>query len=255
MARRILRTVLESLVIPTLALAVWLLVISLGRVNAIVLPSPGEVLRSIGTLFTSGGVAGDIGWTLIRTLLGFAAGAVCGILLGAAMGSWRPVHNIMVFPVDALRSVPATALFPLFMLLLGLGLKSMVALIAYPCCWIVTINTMYGVRNSSHVRREMAEIFRLSKFQRFFAVTLPDAVPSIAAGLRLSVAIALHMTIVGEMFLGTTVGLGRRIFDSHMLMRIPDMYAAILVAGLLGYLVNVLFVALERRVSFWGGRT
>lgn len=242
------------LLVPALVLAVWLALYEFGNVPAIILPSPAEVGRALVAAFDSGGMLTDVGWTLLRTVLGFLVGTAFGVLLGLAMGSWRSMHDTMVFSVDAIRSIPATSLFPLFMLTLGLGLKSMVALIAFPTCWLVTINTMYGVHNSSLIRREMAEIFRVSSPKRFFFVTLPDAAPAIVASLRLSIAICLHMAIIGEIFMGTETGIGRRIYDAHTLLRVPEVYAAILTAGILGYTLNSLLVLMEKKLFFWGGK-
>lgn len=242
------------LFVPALVLAVWFAVYEFGSVPAIILPSPVEVGRTLVAAFGTGGMLTDVGWTLLRTVLGFLVGTAFGVLLGLAMGSWRSMHDTMVFSVDAIRSIPATSLFPLFMLALGLGLKAMVALIAFPTCWLVTINTMYGVHNSSLIRREMAEIFRIPRAKRFFFVTLPDAAPSIVASLRLSIAICLHMAIIGEIFMGTEAGIGRRIYDAHTLLRVPEVYAAILTAGVLGYGLNSLLVLMEKRFFFWGGK-
>lgn len=240
--------------VPILLLLIWMSVSLFTGVKAIILPSPWIVGKKFFDFIISASLWMDLGLTLYRTVLGFLLGVSTGILLGAAMGYWRHLHDAMILPVDAIRSLPATTLFPLFMLILGWGTKSLVALVAFPCCWLVTINTMYGVRNSSRIRREMAIMFRLSSTKRFFFVTLPDALPSIAASLRLSVAICLHMAIIGEMFMSTTSGLGYRIFDAHMLLRVPDMYATIIIVGLLGFLLNQLFVFIEKRIFFWGGK-
>lgn len=240
------------ILLPGILVILWLCISFFTSVKTIILPTPWAVWEKLTELVTTKNLWADVGFTLYRTALGFFFGVSAGVILGAAMGLWRHIHDTMIFPVDALRSLPATTLFPLFMLILGWGTKSLVALIAFPCCWLVTINTMYGVRNSSKIRREMATMFRLSKLKRFFFVTLPDALPSIAASLRLSVAISLHMAIIGEMFMGTTSGLGYRIFESHMLLRIPEMYAIIIVVGLLGYLLNHSFVLIEKRIFFWG---
>ena len=171
--------------------------------------------------------------------------------MGAAMGSWRSVHNLLTFPVDALRSIPVTILLPLFMLFLGWGLKSMVCLIAFPCCWVVTINTMYGVRNSSGVRKEMAHLFRLGPTKTFLFVTLPDALPSIAASVRISVATCLHMAIIGEMFMSSTSGLGYRIWDAYMLLRVPEMYAYVFIVAVVGYVLNRFAVLIEASLVWW----
>lgn len=240
--------------IPVVILTIWTLASLYSSVNSLILPSPLSVLKSLISLFYTGDIINDIGWSLLRTVLGFALGVSLGVMLGVAMGTWRYVHNSTIFFVDALRSVPATSLFPLFMLFLGLGLKSMVALIAFPCCWLVTINTMYGVRNSSQVRRDTGIAFKLGPLKRFFFITLPDAAPSIAASLRLSLAMCLHMAIIGEMFMGSQIGIGRRIYDAHLLLRVPEMYSLVLIAGILGYLINHILVRLEKKVVFWGGK-
>lgn len=251
---KIFHKILCGALIPVIVLIIWSLVSYYGLVNTLILPSPLAVLKGLVSLFHTGGICNDIAWSLLRTLLGFALGVSLGIVLGAAMGTWRHVHNSAIFFVDALRSVPATSLFPLFMLFLGLGLKSMVALIAFPCCWLVTINTMYGVRNSSQIRRETGIAFKLGSLKRFFFITLPDAAPSIVASMRLSLAMCLHMAIIGEMFMGSQIGIGRRIYDAHMLLRVPEMYSLIFIAGILGYLINHVFVLVEKKIVFWGGK-
>jgi NitT/TauT family transport system permease protein len=242
------------LVLPLLILALWQAASTWGGASPLVLPRPAEVARSLAALLLHGGVLRDAGWTLFRAGCGFLLGALAGVLLGVAAGSYRTVHRLIEFPVDFLRSLPTVTMVPLFMLLLGLGLRGIVAIVAFPCCWLVTINTLYGVQHSSPVRREVAAVFRLSRARRFFFVTIPDALPTIAASLRLSVAVCLHVAIIAEMFMGSQTGIGRRIYDSHMLLRVADMYALILITGTIGYSVNRLFVLGERRVVFWRGR-
>jgi ABC-type nitrate/sulfonate/bicarbonate transport system permease component len=242
------------LVLPLLILLLWQAASTRGGASPLVLPRPGEVFHSLSALLLQGGILRDAGWTLFRAGNGFLLGTLAGVLLGAAAGSFRAVHRLIEFPVDFFRSLPTVTLVPLFMLLLGLGLRGIVAIIAFPCCWLVTINTLYGVQHSSPLRREMAAVFRLSRSRRFLFVTIPDALPAITASLRLSVAVCLHVAIIAEMLMGSQNGLGRRIYDSHMLLRVADMYALILVTGTIGYAINRLFVYGERRVVFWRGR-
>jgi NitT/TauT family transport system permease protein len=232
-------------VVPCLALFVWAFLTSALRVSEIILPPPIAVVKELGRIIMDGQLPMDLGWTLLRAGLGFLVGVTSGVVIGAAMGSWRPVNNLLAFPVDALRSIPVPVLLPLFMLFLGWGLRSMMCLIAFPCCWLVTVNTMYGVRNSSAVRKEMASLFRLGPTKTFLFVTLPDALPSIAASVRISVATCLHMAIIGEMFMSSTSGLGYRIIDAHMLLRVPEVYAYIVVVGVLGYVLNKAVVSCE----------
>jgi len=246
--------ILIGLIIPIVILITWVIVSITGSVNEIIIPKPTEVLSVFGKFFKSGYLLEDLGWTLLRTLLGFFVGSSLGIIIGIAMGTSRFFESSLSLTVDALRSIPATTLFPLFMLFFGLGLNSMIALVAFPCCWLVTINTMYGVKNSSHIRKDIAVVFRLDVLQRFWRVTLPDAAPSIAASLRLSIAMCLHMAIIGEMFIGSEFGIGRKLYDAHLLLKVPEMFAIIIISGLIGYLLNQVFLLFEHKIVFWGGK-
>jgi NitT/TauT family transport system permease protein len=244
----------KFIIVPASVILIWLLITEFHLVHAILLPSPVEVFRQLFSLVLSGEILSDLGATLSRLLIGFTISVIIGVTVGLMMGSSKSFHEVMEFSVDSLRSIPATALFPLFMILLGVGNKSNIALTAFPCIWIMTINTMYGVRNSSQVRKQIARVFKASPAQQFFRVTVPDALPYIATGLRLSIAIALHMAVVAEMFTGTKEGLGRRIFDAQLLLRIPEMYALIILTGVIGYALNMGWLAIERRLVHWAGR-
>jgi ABC-type nitrate/sulfonate/bicarbonate transport system permease component len=244
----------KFLVLPVAIILCWFILAKFTLIPAILLPSPGEVFRRLLSLVFTGEILPDLIATLSRVLAGFFLAAVVGIGIGLVMGSSRLFRDATGFPVDFLRSIPATALFPLFLIVLGVGNRANIALTAFPCVWIMTINTMYGVRNSSQVRKQIAQVFRASRTQQFFRVTVPDASPYIVTGIRLSIAIAMHMAIVAEMFTGTLDGLGRRIFDAQMLLRIPEMYAVIILTGIMGYVLNMGWLAIEHRVVHWVGK-
>jgi NitT/TauT family transport system permease protein len=244
----------KFVLVPAAILLVWFLIAQFSLVPAILVPPPGEVFRRLFSLVFTGEIFGDLIATLGRVLIGFSLAAFGGITIGLIMGSSKTFSDAAGFPVDFFRSIPATALFPLFLIVLGVGNRANIALTAFPCTWIMTINTMYGVRNSSQVRKQIAKVFKASPTQQFWRVTVPDASPYIVTGLRLSIAIALHMAIVAEMFTGTLDGLGRRIFDAQMLLRIPEMYALIILTGILGYALNMGWLAIERRLVHWVGK-
>lgn len=246
--------ILIGLIIPATILVIWIVATLTKSVSEIILPNPIEVLKEFPLFIKSGYLLDDIGWTLLRTILGFLVGSFFGIIIGIAMGTSKLFESSLGLSVDTLRSIPATTLFPLIMLFFGLGLNSMIVLVAFPCCWLVTINTMYGVKNSSHIRKDIGKAFRLNIYKQFWAITLPDAAPTIAASLRLSIAICLHMAIIGEMFIGSERGIGRILYDAHLLLKVPEMYAVIIMSGIIGYLLNQLFLIFEYKVVFWGGK-
>jgi NitT/TauT family transport system permease protein len=246
----------RALLVPAILMCVWLAISELHLVTPIILPHVGTVFERLYLLlFTSNNsVWPDVAVTMAKVVLAFSLSAVGGVLLGVLMGASRGLHGTLFFPVDFLRSLPATAIFPIFMLVLGIGFNSHVAYIAFPCLWINTINAMYGVLNASAVRREMAVVSHASRLQVLLYVTLPDSLPHVASGLRLSVSAALIMAIAAEMLMGSKAGLGRRIFDAHFTLQIADMYAVIIVVGMIGYALNRIVLLGERRIVHWGGK-
>jgi NitT/TauT family transport system permease protein len=241
-------------IVPAALILAWAGLTYSNAVNPILLPPPHIVAVAFGRATLSANVWADVGKTLLRIATGLTLACAIGIPLGLMMGSSHRVRELMSFPVDFFRSIPGSALFPLFILVLGLGSRSAIALVVYPCTWLLTINAMYGVQNSSPARRRLAKAYRATRLQQFLKVTLPDALPYLASGLRLCLAIAMIVAVVAEMFTGSRDGLGRRIFDSHFLMRIPEMYALILLTGILGYALNRAYVAAETRIVHWSGR-
>jgi|ERR1043165_6953989 NitT/TauT family transport system permease protein len=245
---------LRPVLLPLAVVLCWFVVSKSGLIPAILLPDPASVFKRLFVLVFTGEIFPDLMATVATVFIGFTISVVLGIAIGLVMGTSRFFHDTTGFSVDFFRSIPATALFPLFLIVLGVGDRANIALTAFPCVWIMTINTMYGVRNSSKVRKQIAKVLKASPAQQFFRVTLPDAAPYVVTGMRLSIAIALHMAIVAEMFTGTLEGLGRRIFDAQMLLRIPDMFALIILTGILGYCLNKIWLVLEHRLVHWAGK-
>lgn len=236
-------------------LALWGGATYTGAVSGLFLPTPGEVASTLYVqLGVTGELWGDIYATLTRTLLGFLIGGVVGVALGIALGMSEKVYAALDFLVDFFRSVPATALFPLFLLFFGIGDEAKVAVAVWVSLLVVLVNTSYGVRHASKVRLMAARAFRPSRWKLFREVVLFEAAPHIASALRIALSLSLIVVVVTEMFIGTNVGLGHRIIDAQLVYRIPEMYAAILAAGVLGYLLNQVFLYGERRLIHWAGR-
>jgi NitT/TauT family transport system permease protein len=187
-------------------------------------------------------------------LTGFCISAFIGIILGLLMGYSTNIYDIFEFLVDFFRSIPGLALFPLFMLVLGIGDKARIGVVVFACSLVVLINTMYGVLNAKKIRIRAAKIMGADKITLFRKVIFWEALPSISSGLRISLSMALLITIVTEMFIGTKYGLGQRIFNSHLVYRIPDMYSSIILTGFLGYGLNKVYMYFERKIVHWTGK-
>jgi ABC-type nitrate/sulfonate/bicarbonate transport system permease component len=196
----------------------------------------------------------DVEASLRRLAAGYAIGASVGVAVGVPMGSSRRVRQSLEPLVELLRATPAIALVPALIVILGVGDRMRIAVIAFGVVFPVLVNSMDGVRAASPELRETASLLRVGRAERIVRVDLPAALPSIFAGLRVAVSIGLVMVVVSE-FVGGGDGLGHYILVEQSQFNIPEMYAGILFLGLLGFVLNGVFVLVERRALFWHHET
>ena len=239
---------------PLILLSVWFLVTITKMVDPFFLPSPATVGKQLGILLSKASTYEHIVKTFYRMMAGYSIAVGIGVPLGIVLGYWEKVYDSVEFIIDFFRSFPATAMFPLFMLAFGLGDGSKIALVVFGCALLILVNTTYGVHGGSRTRKMVAETMKASETYIMAKVVLPEALPQIAAGLRLALSLSLIIIVVLEMFIGTKRGLGFLIYNAHMTYQIADMYAFIVLAGLIGYFINQGFVKLEDKVIHWAGR-
>jgi ABC-type nitrate/sulfonate/bicarbonate transport system permease component len=232
-------------------LALWAVLSFPRLVDPIYLPSPVAVLKEFSTSILSGVLPRHAGATLYRLAIGFSIGSFIGIPVGLLMGYSKRIYRGLEALVELLRAIPVIALFPLFLILFGLGNVSKFAITAWSSSLIILLNTMYGVQHSSPTRRMVARSLKASEGQLFFKVVFPDALPSIFVGLRTGISIALIVVLMTEMFLGTSTGLGQLIYNAHLMYDIPQMYAGILLAGAIGYILNLALLAAQKSFVHW----
>jgi NitT/TauT family transport system permease protein len=118
---------------------------------------------------------------------------------------------------------------------------------------VVLVNTAYGARQVKTARILSAQVIGASRWDIFWKIIIPESAPGIFAGLRVALSMSFVLIIVTEMFIGTTVGLGHQILDSQMVYRIPDMYAGIVLTGIVGYVANRILLAIEKNALHWVG--
>lgn len=239
---------------PFVILVLWFLLTYLGFIEPIFLPSPVATFNKLFTLIFSGEIISDVKWTVIRWIAGLVIGILIGIPIGIFMGSSKRVYESLEVVIDFFRSIPIMTLFPLTLVLFGIGDKSKIALAAWASIIYVVINTMYGVRHVKESRLMMAKSLRATPFQIFTKVIFSDALPEIFVGIRMSISMSLVIVVASEMIMGTNIGLGKRIFDAALVYQITEMYAAIIIAGLLGYLSNKIFATFENKMIHWAAK-
>lgn len=229
-------------------LATW------SNIAPLVIASPYSTAEAWYTLLSNGTLALDCSLTLMRALAGCTIACVIGIPLGLAMGFSDKFYEALEIPVEFFRSIPATALFPAFMLLFGIGDISKIALAGYAAGLTLTLNSMYGVHVGKDLRRRAAQTLGISGFTLFRKIVFPEALPHISAGLRIALSLSLVVVIVSEMFVGSSTGLGKRIIDAQQVYKTDEMCAAILTTGALGFALNRIALAAERRLLHWRGK-
>jgi ABC-type nitrate/sulfonate/bicarbonate transport system permease component len=191
-----------------------------------------------------------VGNTLQGWALGLGIAAVLAIPLGIVIGSSRLLYRALRGLIEFLRPIPSVALIPLAILVYGTGLQSKVFLAAFASFWQLLVQTLYGVQDVDPVATDTARSFGYSRPQRLLRVTLPSAVPYIATGLRIASAVSLILTVTAELVIGAA-GLGRSINLARQGGDEQQMYALIIATGVLGLLLNTVFVRAERRLLHW----
>ena len=116
---------------------------------------------------------------------------------------------------------------------------------------IVLFHSAYGVMHSKKSRVLAAKLMGASKTQVFKWIVFWEVLPDIFVGLRSAVSVSLVIIVVLEMFIGTTVGIGKRIVDAQIVYNTPEMYSVIILAGILGYVLNYALLLIERKVVHW----
>ncbi|HWL01525.1 MAG TPA: ABC transporter permease [Microbacteriaceae bacterium] len=188
--------------------------------------------------------------TIWRMVLGFTLGVVWGVVIGTIMGLSRIARGIVNPIVEFLRSIPATATLPLFIMLLDGGDGMRVAFIAYGVSWFVVVNTASGVGSIHNTLLDLGRVFRVSRTRRLFMIILPAAMPKIFAGVRIASTAALLLAIVSEFMLATN-GIGYLLIQAQSRFRMLDMWSWMLALAILGLIINFLVDLVESSTLSW----
>lgn len=232
----------------------WQIASTAGWLNAAIIPPLDKIFVALWNGITQGALLGDINISLQRAGLAFAAAIVVGIPLGLFMGQIRPLEQALDPILQLFRQTSALALYPIFILLLGLGETSKVFVIFWAALFPILLSTISGVKEVDTKLLEMARTFGAGRLTLFYRVIVPASVPSIFIGLRLSATTALLLLIAAEM-IGANQGIGFRVMNAQYNFQIPMMFAAIFLLAFAGLLANAILVVLQRRLCRWNIRS
>jgi ABC-type nitrate/sulfonate/bicarbonate transport system permease component len=233
------------------ALAFWKVATSLA--DSLFFPPPEDVLRAVwedwfGEWSTTW--SANISPSLERLLSGFLLAAAIGIGAGVLIGRSRTLGDYVEPIIHFVRAIPPPALLPLFIVLLGIDDNMKIALIATGVLPPILLNTIDGLRSVDTLYFDTAEAFRIPRRQRFTHVILPATAPKIFAGLRISMSIAVILMVISELYAATD-GIGFRILRAQRQFKMVDLWAGLVVLGMLGAVLNGALTVVERRVLRW----
>lgn len=231
-------------------LGVWEVAPRLGLVDATFLPPFSTVVVSWWDLAVSGKLLDNTQASLVRSLSGFGLAVAAAVPLGLLIGWYKPVATLLSPLLEVFRNTAALALLPVFVLLLGIGETSKIAIVFYACTWPILLNTISAVRAVDPTLLRLARSMDLNGFRLFQKVILPAAVPTVFTGVRLAGALSILVLVAAEM-VGAKAGLGYLINASQFNFAIPQMYAGIITLSAIGVLFNQVLVGLERRFTSW----
>jgi NitT/TauT family transport system permease protein len=230
--------------------ALWEALPRLGLVSSAYLSPPSDILAAIADLAAKGELGRHLWASLQRSLAGLLIAVAGGVGLGLLMGWFARVERVLDPLLQLFRQTSAFALFPVFLLLLGIGESSKVAIICWASFWPVLLNTIAGVKQVDKLLVQSALSMGAGRGFIFRKVVLPAAAPSIFTGVRLGGAYCITALVAAEM-IGAHAGLGFLTLNSQETFQIPAMYAGILLLAILGLALNYGLAFLEGRLTGW----
>lgn len=240
--------VLVPLLVPAAIVVVWWFASAAS--TSPYFPPLSKILATFAEHWLGDRVVSDVLPSLGRMLAGFGAAVVVGVGLGALLGRLPLVAHAFNPVLQFGRALPATALVPVSIAVLGIGNVPKILLIAFVTVFPVMLNTIDGVRNVDPVLEDVTRSYRLTRRQRLFRVQLPAAAPQVVAGVRVALGVAFVMMIVTELIAATN-GIGFVTLIAQQSFRVPLMWSGMLLLGILGVAVNGLFLMAERRLLRW----
>ena len=245
---------LLSFLSPLLLLVIWEFATRAGWLNKLFFPPPSSIIGTFRLLWERGTVQDALGATLVRLLLGFAAGAIPAVLLGLVLGLSRTLRLLILPAANIIYSIPKIAILPLVLLVLGTGEQSKIAVTALSVFFLVLLNTVAGVQGIEPRLFDVARDFGASRWQAYRTVALPGALPLILAGAKLGLGFAL-IVVVGTEFVaprsGGATGLGILIWDSWQILDIETMYVGLIMTALLSWALNFVLDEAELWLLPW----
>jgi ABC-type nitrate/sulfonate/bicarbonate transport system permease component len=237
-----------ALALPLILLAIWWLA-SADSTN-FYSPPLSTTLSIFDDTWLGDPLRNDVLPSLLRLAIGYAVALVVGITLGVIIGSSRTIRSTLEPVLEFFRAIPPPVLVPVIMLFFGIGTTMKVVVIMFGAVWPILLNTVEGVRAVDEVLADTCRAYRITGVARLRHLVLRGASPQIVAGARQGLSIAIILMVISEMFAASS-GLGFKIVEFQRTFAIPEMWSGILLLGLTGFLLSLLFRLVENRILLW----
>jgi NitT/TauT family transport system permease protein len=245
---------LPGFVLIVLLLGLWELASSAGWMDAVVLPRVSVIFGAWYETVASGALLNQLLPSLRRIFVGFSLAAALAIPLGLLMGTVSFIYRLFEPITEFLRPIPSSAYVPVAILFLGIQDSMKIFVVTVACFFPILLNTYGGVRGIDQVLIDTGRTFGLSRGKMLWQIVLPAALPSVLTGMRISLGIALIVVVDAEMIAGNS-GIGYFIVDRQRIFRVAEMFAGIFSLGVVGYLLNFVFLRIEQYFLRWRGTT
>ncbi|WP_432144773.1 ABC transporter permease [Streptomyces sp. bgisy084] len=242
------RRILLALGLPAVLFALWWYATA-GSTN-FYFPALSDVLQKSGGVWTADRLLSDVVPSLARLTEGYLLAVVIGVGLGLLIGTSRVVRDVLEPVLELFRAVPPPVLVPVIMLFVGIGDTMKVLVIVGGCMWPILLNTVEGVRAVDEVLSDTCRSYGISGPSRLWHLILRSASPQIITGMRQALPIGIILMVISEMFAASN-GLGFTIVQFQRSFAIPEMWSGVLLLGLLGFVLSLLFRFAENRVLAW----
>lgn len=238
---------IEMLPLAVIIVAWW--VASSGS-SSLYFPPLSEILEAFRGLWLFSHVQSDVVPSLTNLAAGFIIASLVGVMIGFVLGLTPMLWRVTLPIVEFFRAVPAVTVLPILLLLFGLTPETRVSVVVYGCLWPVLLNTIDGVRSVDPLVKDVARSYQVSRSVWLSRIVLPAAAPQIVAGMRTALSLGITLIILSEL-IGATNGIGYTILQAQRRFEPTELWAGILLLGLLGYLSNVAFRVVESRLLRW----
>lgn len=241
-----------GLLLFALILLAWEFASAGNLVDQVSIPRVSAIIASWAAIAENGQLFAALGPSLGRIFAGFGLAVIVAVPLGLLMGSIALIYRLLEPLTEFIRPIPAAAYIPVAILFLGIGNEMKIFVVFLACLFPILLNTYGGVRGVDPVLIDTGRTFGVSRYKALCHIVFPAALPSILTGMRISLGIALIVVVVAEMIAGNS-GIGYYILDMQRSFRVPEMFAGIFTLGLLGFIINFVFLKIEQHVLRWRG--